>query len=253
MARFSPFNPNLKQTLTETQTEEEKKIETEVPELEPLFIPKIIHPKKENESFREDAKFESFVHDIAIKLYGDFPGDEFKALVKRFYGISNLLFADEQSVDQFTTSQRIIDFLSVLRYLIDGTLRDNFMSKNIAKNWEEIAQYWQMTLSPLNYECFVVLYIDTNDRVVFFEKSSNSFADRVIIEFKAIISNVTKLCASSILLLHNHPSRSSEPSKEDISITHELRKLLEAIDVKIYDHIIVSRGDIFSFKLNYIL
>lgn len=65
----------------------------------------------------------------------------------------------------------------------------------------------------------------------------------------AILSNAT-----GIIMLHNHPSGSLEPSRQDISLTDKLKMVCDLVDVKLLDHIIVGRGrEYFSFQEKNIL
>ena len=53
--------------------------------------------------------------------------------------------------------------------------------------------------------------------------------------------------ASSVLLVHNHPSEIGEPSAADELITRRIQDSLAVIDVKVLDHLIVAGADTFSF------
>jgi hypothetical protein len=53
--------------------------------------------------------------------------------------------------------------------------------------------------------------------------------------------------APAVVLAHNHPSETIEPSKQDISITEKLRMSLDLIDARILDHLVIGGGDVFSF------
>jgi DNA repair protein RadC len=52
--------------------------------------------------------------------------------------------------------------------------------------------------------------------------------------------------ASSVIVAHNHPSGSAEPSRADILITKRLKSALEIIDVKLLDHFVIGKGEIVS-------
>jgi DNA repair protein RadC len=54
--------------------------------------------------------------------------------------------------------------------------------------------------------------------------------------------------AQGIILAHNHPSGSSEPSKADIDATRRLAGLLEELDLLLVDHLIVGRSEITSMR-----
>lgn len=57
-----------------------------------------------------------------------------------------------------------------------------------------------------------------------------------------------KKSAASIILIHNHPSGETQPSREDISITKRLIEAGELMGIKVLDHIIIGDGVYLSFK-----
>lgn len=59
---------------------------------------------------------------------------------------------------------------------------------------------------------------------------------------RALLNN-----ANRIILAHNHPAGSVEPSSEDMSITRKIKDAGKVLDVELLDHIIVSDADYFSF------
>lgn len=59
------------------------------------------------------------------------------------------------------------------------------------------------------------------------------------------------LCgAVCIVIVHNHPSGSAEPSQKDIFITEQMKKASELIGITFCDHIIIGRDSYFSFTEN---
>ncbi|MGL5049738.1 MAG: JAB domain-containing protein, partial [Fusobacteriaceae bacterium] len=53
--------------------------------------------------------------------------------------------------------------------------------------------------------------------------------------------------AKSVIITHNHPSGNSNPSKSDMELTEKIRETLNLIDIRLIDHIIVTRESYFSF------
>lgn len=70
-----------------------------------------------------------------------------------------------------------------------------------------------------------------------------------IVDPKEIIKEATIKSASSIILVHNHPSGDAKPSDEDIKITNSIINACKLFDIKVLDHIIVgkNREDYYSF------
>jgi DNA repair protein RadC len=62
-----------------------------------------------------------------------------------------------------------------------------------------------------------------------------------------VLKEALKHNAAAIILAHNHPSGIAEPSQADLDITKQLKKVLDLVDIRVLDHIIVAGGDITSF------
>lgn len=69
-----------------------------------------------------------------------------------------------------------------------------------------------------------------------------------VADVKVIFAIALKACASGIVLSHNHPSGETEPSEDDIKLTHKLFEAGELLDIKILDHLIISSDGYYSFK-----
>jgi DNA repair protein RadC len=54
--------------------------------------------------------------------------------------------------------------------------------------------------------------------------------------------------ASALIFVHNHPSGNCKPSKDDILITEILNQAAQVLEIKVHDHIIISRYGYFSFR-----
>jgi DNA repair protein RadC len=64
---------------------------------------------------------------------------------------------------------------------------------------------------------------------------------------KVIFAAALKSCASGIILAHNHPSGELDPSSEDKAITRKIKAGAELLDLKVLDHLIISKYNFYSF------
>ncbi|HCP6193940.1 TPA: hypothetical protein OE107_002243 [Pseudomonas aeruginosa] len=64
---------------------------------------------------------------------------------------------------------------------------------------------------------------------------------------REVLKEVLKLNAAAVILSHNHPSGSPEPSQADKILTQRLKDALTMVDVRTLDHVIVAGGDTMSF------
>jgi len=95
-------------------------------------------------------------------------------------------------------------------------------------------------------EVFVCLFMDNQYRILAFKEMFQGTINRNSIHPREVVKEALQLNAAAVILAHNHPSGSCEPSQDDIKLTIVLRDILKIIDVRVLDHIVV--GDvIYSF------
>ena len=96
-------------------------------------------------------------------------------------------------------------------------------------------------------EEFKILLVKRRNRVLGLVNISQGGLSSAIADSKVIYATALKSCASGIILAHNHPSGEVDPSREDISLTNKLKAGAELLDLKILDHLIITRGKFYSF------
>ena len=98
----------------------------------------------------------------------------------------------------------------------------------------------------LDHEVFSALFLNHHNQLIRFEILSHGSINRTAIYPREIIKKTLALNASALILCHNHPSGSVQPSKADIKVTLFLKQALHTIEVGILDHIIVGVHNHFS-------
>lgn len=100
------------------------------------------------------------------------------------------------------------------------------------------------------HEEFWVILMKRNNVVIKKEKISLGGVSGTMADPKIIFKRALDNLASSIILIHNHPSGNKQPSEMDIRLTRKLKQGGELMDISIYDHIIFTDHDFFSFADN---
>jgi DNA repair protein RadC len=96
-------------------------------------------------------------------------------------------------------------------------------------------------------ERFVVFWLDTAGKVLGFDLVSEGTLDSSLVHAREVFRGAVVATASAIILAHNHPSNSLEPSKQDIEITKQLVQAGLIIDIPIKDHVIFGTDHYTSF------
>ena len=99
-------------------------------------------------------------------------------------------------------------------------------------------------------EHFVMLALDTKLKVVGAFDIHAGTSKAANVSAKSVFTRAMLCNANSIIVAHNHPSGSIDPSKDDVDITRTLEKAGKILDIRLLDHIIIGDGDCYSFRQN---
>lgn len=89
-------------------------------------------------------------------------------------------------------------------------------------------------------EQFLAIYMNRAHRVIGAKVHFIGGISSVIVDVKVIAATAVSLMASCVIVCHNHPSGSLQPSPQDIAITDKLKNALRYLDIQLLDHMIVT-------------
>lgn len=96
-------------------------------------------------------------------------------------------------------------------------------------------------------EVFGVLFLDAQHRMTSFHEMFRGTLTQTSVYPREVVKEALGVGAAAVILTHNHPSGSLEPSRADEHLTQTLKSALNLIDVKVLDHIITSNAGALSF------
>jgi DNA repair protein RadC len=109
------------------------------------------------------------------------------------------------------------------------------------------ADYLRVRLSTLDHEVFCVIYLTKRHQFIACEDLFRGTIDGASVYPREVLKEALKHNAAAVILAHNHPSGVAEPSQADLDITRQLKKVLDLVEIKVLDHIIIAGGDTVSF------
>ena len=112
--------------------------------------------------------------------------------------------------------------------------------------FEALLAHWNNDLLELQEE-FKILLLNQRNHVLGVYEASRGGVSETVIDAKLIFATALKCMASCIILAHNHPSGNLKPSASDIAITHKLRQGGKLLDIRVLDHLIITRNGYYSF------
>ena len=114
---------------------------------------------------------------------------------------------------------------------------------------EVLAYLNTLDIASADREVFVVLHLDTRNRVVAHETTSIGSQNASLVHPREVFKAAILKGATSIILAHNHPSGDPAPSKEDIDLTHRLAEAGGLMGIQVLDHVVVAPpGESVSMK-----
>jgi DNA repair protein RadC len=108
-------------------------------------------------------------------------------------------------------------------------------------------RYLRLQLQHEVREVFAALYLDSQNRVLAFERLALGTIDSAAVYPREVLRRCLHHGAAAVIFAHNHPSGVAEPSQADRRITEQLRAALALVDIRVLDHIVVGSGCCTSF------
>jgi DNA repair protein RadC len=109
-----------------------------------------------------------------------------------------------------------------------------------------LLKYWDD--NKLDFiEQFQVLLLNRAHKVIGLYEVSSGGVSGTVVDPKLIFTAALKMCACNLIIAHNHPSGSLQPSKADEDITRKLAEAAKLLDMRVLDHLIITRDEYLSF------
>ena len=115
-------------------------------------------------------------------------------------------------------------------------------------NLDAAIDYVENILCGLENETVIMITLDNNLRVIKWREVGKGIVNATTVVRRVITDSIAFDHASSVILAHNHPHGSCRPSNDDVAFTQSTRKILNAINVSLSDHIIVGEEESFAFS-----
>ena len=112
---------------------------------------------------------------------------------------------------------------------------------------ESVKNYLQLLIGNKPYESFAVLFLDVKNRLITSEELFRGTLSHASVYPREIVKAALHQNAASIILAHNHPSGSCEPSHADLTLTVSLKQALALVDIRVLDHFIIANPNVYSF------
>lgn len=172
-----------------------------------------------------------------------------KALLARFGSLSRVLSA---SADELTSVSGVGDAaaadLKILREVTLRIAREGVGKRTVISSWSALLAYVQVALANEPREQFRVLFLDKKNQLIADEVMNEGTVDHAPVYPREVMRRALELSASSVILVHNHPSGDPTPSVADVDMTKQVVEAARALRITVHDHLVVARHGTASFK-----
>jgi DNA repair protein RadC len=163
-------------------------------------------------------------------------------LLDSFDGLAGLLHASADDLKRIkglgpAKRAELVAVLELARRVLAEQLRE----RAALDSPQAVKDYLQLQLASKKHECFAVLFLDNQHRLLALEELFRGTLAQTSVYPREVVLRALHHHAAAVVLAHNHPSGTVQPSRADESLTQALKAALALVDVRVLDHFIVTR------------
>ena len=121
------------------------------------------------------------------------------------------------------------------------------------KTDNDVARLMRPIFEGMQHEECWVLYLTSSNRLIERQRVSQGGVQATVVDHRLIVKRALELLATQLIMVHNHPSGAAEPSLADKELTKKVKSATALFDIRMLDHVIISREGNFSFRREGIL
>lgn len=164
-----------------------------------------------------------------------------REMLKRFGGLRGLLNTDKEELEKIKGlgNAKIAQILAIIE-ITKRQFKEQITGKEYINNDDDIIKFLSLSMRDLKKEFFKIIFLNNANIIINMMEIENGTVNSIFVYPREIIKFALDYNACNLILVHNHPSGSLEPSIQDIKLTRKIFNACRAVDINVLDHIIVS-------------
>ena len=172
-----------------------------------------------------------------------------KDLISRFSSLAGVFAASpEELMSVKGIKESAASLIVAVRESAVRMGRDDLADEPVLNNWDAVVRYCKTAFGRNKIELFAVLFLDTKKKLIKAQVLQEGTIDRTSVYPRELVKKCLDSGAASVIMVHNHPTGDLTPSRNDLELTKTIENALNAVDIELIDHLIVSKRGHFSFK-----
>jgi DNA repair protein RadC len=191
---------------------------------------------------------------LELVLFNAIPRRDTKPISKTLLASFNNSFAEivnappERLKEVKGVGDSVVFQLKLVRAAALRFMRRELQERPVFASWEAVLAYCHARVALQPKEEFLILFLDKRNRLIEAEVQQSGTVDHTPVYPREVVKRALELSASSIILVHNHPSGDTTPSKADIEMTRIIAEAAKPLGITVHDHLIVGRHGYTSMK-----
>jgi DNA repair protein RadC len=172
-----------------------------------------------------------------------------ETVIRRFGSFPNVLAASPR--DLFAVQGFGKHSVAAIKLVHEAALRlsrDAATQAPVLDEWDRVLAYLTAIMAREKVEQFRILFLDKDFRLLADEAQARGTVNHTPVYPREVARRALELGASSLILVHNHPSGDPTPSLPDIDMTEQVCAALGLFGIRVLDHVIVGNGTWTSFR-----
>ena len=186
---------------------------------------------------------------LRVGVTGKSAVDLARDLLTQFASLNGIFAATEHELIQvhgIGTSKYVQ--LQAIFEMSRRALNEQLQQRDVFKSPQQVRDYLVLKLGSLSREVFLVLFLDTQNRLVATEEMFSGSLKETSVYPREVVKRALHHNAASVIFAHNHPSGIAQQSQADELLTKQLKQALALVDVRVLDHFIVAGNNTLSFS-----
>lgn len=172
-----------------------------------------------------------------------------KELISKFKTINGVLDADRKELERIHgVSGHTALFLGFLKDIAILYLEKGLYKKDLLSSSDVVYDYLRASLKGTADEEFKAMFLDSRNHLLSVETIQTGTVNKSVVYPRKIVERALYNHATGVIITHNHPGESLNPSEDDCRITKAVKAALKTVDIVLLDHIIIGGNGYFSFK-----
>ena len=118
----------------------------------------------------------------------------------------------------------------------------------VIADMDALIDYCRMAMAYQDVEEFRLIYLNGKNRVIAEVTQQKGTINHVAIHPREVVKSALDNHASAVIMVHNHPTGDTTPSRADIDMTKKVNEALASVNIQLHDHVIVSKYGCYSFR-----